>query len=161
MTAAWSAWFRLQYRLLRLLDPLVRAAWHGFPGWLGAVVELRVSGRRSGQQRHLLLTGLTLDGRLYLGHPNGDAAWTRNLEAATGAVIVAADGTALEIRATRLRSGEERTRLIVATARLQPFPGSLVYRAARAHILRVGVYYRLEPQADPAAEPEHEEHDPG
>ncbi len=161
MSVAWRTYFRIQYRLLRLLDPLIRLAWLGLGPWLASVVELRVAGRRSGRERRLLLTGLRLDGRLYVGHPNGAAAWTRNLDAATVAAVIGRDGAATTVRAIGLRPGDERTRVIRSTARLQPFPGGLVYRAARGHILRVGVYYRLEPLPDPAAEPEQQEPYPG
>lgn len=149
MSSAWSVVFRLEYRIIRLLDPLIRVAWHGLGPWLEPIVELRVRGRRSGRERRLLLTSLALDGRLYLGHPNGDAAWTRNLEAAQGAEIVDRRGRVSAVSATRLPPGDERTRVIVATARLQPPPGNLVYRLARGHILRVGTYFRLEPAPEP------------
>jgi len=44
-----------------------------------------------------------------------------------------------------LKDGPERDAVIAATARQQPFPGNLVYRAAQRHITAVGVYFRLEP----------------
>jgi hypothetical protein len=148
----WSVLFRLEYRIIRLLDPLIRFAWHGLGPWLEPLVELRVPGRRSGRERRLLLTALALDGRRYIGHPNGSAAWTRNLEAAPSAEIVDRHGRVSVVSAIHLPPGDERTRVIVATAWLQPPPGNLVYRLARAHILQVGAYFRLEPV--PVRQPE-------
>ena len=149
MTSIWGPYFRVQYRIIRLLEPLVRLAWRGFGPWLEPVVELRVRGRRTGRERRLLLTSLALDGRRYIGHPNGDTAWTRNLDAAPSAEIADRHGRANAVTAVRLPPGEERTRVIVATARLQPVPGNLVYRLARAHILKAGAYFRLEPAPEP------------
>ena len=76
----WGVVFRVFYRILRLLDPLIRQWWRGYG--LGNACELRVAGRATGRQRTFLLGLLRADGSWYLGHPNGDAAWTRNLEAA-------------------------------------------------------------------------------
>ena len=50
--------------------------------------------------------------------------------------------------ATPLCPGPERTAVIVATARQQPFPGNVVYRLARPHILAVGRYFRLDPPVE-------------
>ena len=50
-----------------------------------------------------------------------------------------------EVTATPLPNGPERDAVIQATAEQQPFPGNLIYRAARRHILSEGRYFRLEP----------------
>jgi hypothetical protein len=143
-SAAWHRWFPIQYRLIRLLDPLVRTWWRGFG--LGNVVELRVAGRRSGRERRVLL-GLLRDGDAwFLGHPNGDVAWTRNLEAAGSAWIVLRPPTTVAVRATRLEPGDLRDRAIGSTGQ-HVFPGNLVYRLARRHILAAGTYFRIEPAA--------------
>jgi len=144
-SAAWTIGFRVFYRWLRLIDPLIRS-WiaAGSPG-LDGVIELRYVGRRSGRARRVLVTLLTVDSRWYVGHPNGEAGWVRSIEAA-GVVDVdppGADGSRLAVR--RLAAGPERDAVIRATWTQQPFPGRLVYRAARRHVAAVGVYHRLEP----------------
>jgi hypothetical protein len=140
-SAFWNRWLPVQYRLIRLLDPLVRPIWQGFG--LGNIVELRVPGRRSGVTRSVLL-GLLRDGdRWFLGHPNGDVAWTRNLEAAETALIVFRPPTAVAVSARRLEPGELRDRAIAATGQ-HVFPGNVIYRLARAHIRAVGTYFLIE-----------------
>jgi len=146
-SAAWHRFFPIEYRLIRLLDPLVRRWW--LLAGLGNVTELRVRGRRTGRQRRVLL-GLLRDGdRWFLGHPNGNVAWTRNLEAAGGGQLAFHDGRVLEIRATLLPAGGLRDRAISSTGQ-HVFPGNLVYRLARPHIRAVGTYFVIEP-ADEAA----------
>jgi deazaflavin-dependent oxidoreductase (nitroreductase family) len=140
-SAAWQRLFPIEYRLIRLLDPLVRRSWH--VAGLGNVVELRVVGRRTGLPRSVLL-GLLRDGnRWFLGHPSGDVAWTRNLEAAGEATIAFASGRSLPVRASRLPDGDLRDRAIAATGQ-HVFPGNLVYRLARAHIRAVGTFFVIE-----------------
>jgi F420H(2)-dependent quinone reductase len=137
----WHRYFPIQYRLIRLLDPLVRLVWRGFG--LGNVIELRVPGRRTGRPRRVLL-GLLRDGdRLFLGHPNGHVAWTRNLEVAGSAELVLAAPTTLRIRASLLPHGELRDRAILGTSQ-HVFPGNLVYRLARRHIRAAGAYFEIE-----------------
>jgi hypothetical protein len=138
----WQRYLPLQYRLIRLLDPLIRSWWQAVG--LGNVVELRVAGRRTGRQRRVLL-GLLRDGdRWFLGHPNGDVEWTRNLEEAVTADLVIRGLPPLVVRARRLGPGSERDAAITAT-RQHPFPGNLVYRLARAHIRAAGTFFAVEP----------------
>jgi hypothetical protein len=140
-SAFWHHWFPIQYRIIRLLDPFVRTWWRGFG--LGNVVELQVAGRRTGRTRHVML-GLLRDGeRWFLGHPNGDVAWTRNLEAAGSAVVVFRPPTAIPVRATLLQPGDLRDQAIAATGQ-HVFPGNLVYRMARRHIRAAGTYFLIE-----------------
>ncbi len=139
-SAAWHRWFPIQYRLIRLLDPLIRVVWRRVG--LGNVVELRVVGRRTGRERRVLL-GLLRDGEhRFLGHPNGPAEWTRNLGAAGGGELVGRGADPVPIRAARLAHGPLRDRAILAT-RQHLFPGSLVYRLARRHILAAGEYFEI------------------
>lgn len=140
----WHRWFPIQYRLIRLLDPFARAWWRSFG--LGNVVELQVVGRRSGRQRAVLLGLLRSGDQWFLGHPNGDVAWTRNLEAAGSAALVLRPPTAISIRATRLPAGELRDRAIASTGQ-HVFPGNLVYRIARRHIRAAGTYFLVEVDA--------------
>ena len=140
-SAFWSRWLPIQYRLIRLLDPLIRVQWRGFG--LGNVVELRVVGRRTGRPRAVLL-GLLRDGdRWFLGHPNGDVPWTLNLEAAGTAEIVFKPPAAVRVRATRLPVGAIRDRAIASTGQ-HVFPGNVIYRLARRHIRAVGTYFLIE-----------------
>ena len=137
----WRRYLPLQYRLIRLLDPLIRIQWRAFG--LGNIVELRVPGRRTGKPRPVLL-GLLRDGdQWFLGHPNGDVPWTRNLESNGGGELVFRPPTRATIRATRLEPGPLRDRAILATSQ-HVFPGNLVYRLARAHIRAVGAYFAIE-----------------
>jgi hypothetical protein len=140
-SGAWHRYLPIQYRLIRLLDPLVRVIWRAFG--LGNVVELRVAGRRTGRERRILLGLLRAGDRWFVGHPNGDVAWTRNLEAAGAAELVFRPPTAIPIRASRLRDGELRDRAISSTGQ-HVFPGNLVYRLARRHILAAGTYFLIE-----------------
>jgi len=142
-SAAWSLAFRVSYRLLRLLDPLIRS-WlaNGWPGLRG-IVEVRTVGRRSGRVRRSLLTLLLVEGTWYLGHPDGDADWIRNAEAAGWVDIdpPAAGGSRHAV--VRVASGPERDAVIRASWNQQPFPANLLYRAAARHVAAVGVYLRL------------------
>jgi hypothetical protein len=139
---AWHRYFPIQYRLIRLVDPLVRRWWR--LAGLGNVVELRVRGRRTGLSRRVLLGLLHDDSTWYLGHPNGDVAWTRNLAAAGVAELAFGDGRVVEVRATRLDPGDARDRAIAAT-RQHVFPGNLVYRLAWRHIRAVGAFFVIVP----------------
>lgn len=146
-SAAWRLVWRAGYRLVRALDPLIRRAWKARAPSLRRVVELDVAGRRTGRPRSIIVTGLTVDGQLYVGHPNGDVGWTRNVESAGLVRVVSVDGSERQMRATRLRQGPERESVIRSTWSQQPFPANLLYSAARGHVRRLGVYFRLEPTA--------------
>jgi hypothetical protein len=138
----WSLAFRSLYRVLGWMDPLLRAWWQRFG--LGNVVLVTTTGWRTAHPRDVLLGLLTADGRWYLGHPDGSAAWTRNVDAAAGRLVVRWAGLeATPFVARLLPVGPERERAILATWQ-HPFPGDLLYRAARRHVLAVGRYYRLE-----------------
>jgi deazaflavin-dependent oxidoreductase (nitroreductase family) len=142
-SAAWRLSLRLFYALLRLLDPILRVWWH--TTGIGITALLTVRGRRSGRQRSVLVGLLNVDRHQYVGHPNGPVDWTRNLAAAGEARVAQLPGMWATLRAVPLSDGPERDAVIAATARQQPFPGNLVYRAAQRHIKAVGVYFRLEP----------------
>ncbi len=139
----WRWSFRALYRVLRLLDPLVRAM--DATAGLGNVVELRVPGRRTGVPRRTLVGLLHAGDDLYLGHPNGEADWMANLLAAGGGEFAMRGGEPVPFRAARLSPGEERTAAIRATWRQHPFPGNVIYWLARRHVLAAGVYVRVEP----------------
>jgi hypothetical protein len=138
----WHTAFRLQYRILALIDPPVRAVWRRFG--IGNTLELRVN-RRDGQGVRSRLVGLLrADGNRYLGHPNGEVGWTRDLAAAGRGVLVWPNGGRLRFVARKLEPGDpEREHAIRATGQ-HPFPGNLTYRLGRRHVRRVGVFFRIE-----------------
>ena len=138
----WRRALPAMYAFIKLLDPLIRAEWRSTGIGLGNVVELRVAGRRSGRYRSVLLTLLREGERWFLGHPNGDVAWTRTLEAAGTADLKFPRTVPIPVRARRLQGGERD--VAIRTTNQHPFPGNLVYRAARAHIRAVGVYFELD-----------------
>ena len=144
-SAVWSIVWPVLYRLIRILDPVIRS-WSvsELPGFDG-VVELRVPGRRSGRIRGTLVTLLLHDGQWYVGHPNGVTNWQRNAEAAGWVDMEPAGALGPRFTVQRLPPGAERDSVIRATARQQFFPANVVYRAAQRHIAAVGVYHRLEP----------------
>ncbi len=110
---AWALTFRAAYAFIRLTDPLLRWTW--FSVGIGITSRLSVRGRRSGRERSVLVGLVRVKGAWYVGHPNGEVAWTANL----------------------------RDAVILATAEQQPFPANLLYRGARRHILSEGRYFRL------------------
>ena len=141
-SAFWRSALPVLYALLKLTDPLIRNWWRSTGLGLGDIVELRVAGRRSGRYRRVLLTLLHDGGQWVLGHPNGHVAWTLNLEAAGTADLAFRRRAPIPVRARRL-TGAAHDAAILATDQ-QPFPGSLVYRLARAHIRAVGVYFAID-----------------
>jgi hypothetical protein len=146
MSSFWRVALRLQYRILGWLDPPIRAFWRQFG--IGITVELRVKQRRGERIRSRLVGLLHASDSRYIGHPNGHVGWTRDLQEAGKGVLAWPDGAEWPFLATLLPASREREAAIRATWQ-QPFPGNLVYRLARRHILAVGVYFRLDP-ADPA-----------
>jgi hypothetical protein len=144
----WSITFRAAYRLLTSLGPLLRP-W-AESSRIGNMVELVVPGRTSGRRRVVLLGLLRVDQEWYVGHPNGSADWTRNLDAAGEGTLVMAHQAPIEFRAALLPEGEERRRVIGVTWHQQLFPGNVLYWLARRHVLAVGRYYRIEPLRSPA-----------
>jgi hypothetical protein len=142
MQSFWRAAFRLQYRLLAVVDPAIRAMWHRFG--IGNVVELRVARRGGGAVRSRLVGLLTSGGELYLGHPSGHVGWTRDLEAAGRGTLVWPNGDELDFTVTPLGPADnEREHAIRATGQ-HPFPGNVVYRLGRRHVRREGVFFRLD-----------------
>ena len=142
-STAWSATLRGVYALLRVLDPLLRWGW--FSVGIGITSRLTVRGRRTGRERSVLIGLIEVGGRWYVGHPNGEVAWTANLRAARRARLAPRPEARIDVVAEPLEAGAERTAVILATGEQQPFPGNVMYRAARRHILSEGRYFRLEP----------------
>lgn len=131
------------YGLIGFLDPLIRSAWLASGLGLRNVVELRVAGRRTGTYRRVLLTLLRDGDQWFLGHPNGDVAWTRNLQAAGTADILFRRSPLVTVAGRRLEPGALRDRAIASTGQ-HPFPGNLIYRLAREHIRAEGVFFAID-----------------
>ena len=134
----WRTVFRLVFRTPR---PVLGLAKRVRPS--GPIQEFRIVGRRTGLERRYLLTLLEVDGRWYVGHPNGHSQWIRNLLAANSAVVMRRN-VETSVRAIELETGPERDAAIAAASR-QPFPAGRLYGGARRHITATGVYLRLEP----------------
>lgn len=113
---------------------------------IGITSKLTVRGRTSGRDRSVLVGLLRVGGEWYVGHPNGEVAWTANLRRAGWARIALRPETVLEVTAVPLDFGMERDAVISATGEQQPFPANVLYRYARRHILSEGRYFRLEPR---------------
>ena len=143
-SVAWTLTFRAAYAFIRLLDPLFRWTW--FSVGIGITSKLTVRGRTTGRDRSVLVGLLRVGGEWYVGHPNGEVAWTANLRRAGWARIAPRPETVLEVAAVPLGSGPERDAVIRATGEQQPFPANVLYRCARRHILSQGRYFRLEPR---------------
>ena len=142
MSPFWDRAWRVFYWFVTRLGPLIRP-WVQRRG-LGNVVELDVVGRRTGRPRAVLLGLLRVDGRWYLGHPNGRANWTRNLDAAGTATLLIPHQAPIDIRAQLLPIGDERRRVIAETWHQHVYPGRAMYWLARRHIVAVGRYYRIQ-----------------
>lgn len=143
-SAAWNVIWRAAYTFIRAIDPLLRWTW--FSVGLGITSRLTVRGRTTGQERSVLVGLIRVDGRWYVGHPNGEVAWTRNLDSRRAARVSPRPEAPVDVGAAPLERGAERDAVIVATAEQQPFPANLLYRGARRHILSEGRYFRLEPR---------------
>jgi len=137
----WHSVWPAFYRFIRIFEPVVRRLTRRFG--LGDTVELAVR-RRSGRSRGILLGLLRVRGDWYVGHPNGECGWTRDLDRDPDAVVSAAWLEPTAVRASLLPPGEERSDAIGATFRQHPFPGNVLYWLARRHIRAVGRYYRLD-----------------
>jgi hypothetical protein len=136
----WRRAFRLQYRLLAIMDPMIRAVWRR--AGIGNVLELRVPSRTGKGDRSRLVGLLHSGDDLFLGHPSGDVGWTRDLEDAGHGTLIWPNGTEWEFSAIRLLAGAERERAIRSTGQ-HPFPGNAVYRLGRGHVRRQGVFFML------------------
>jgi hypothetical protein len=143
MASFWRAAFRLQYRILAWLDPLIRATWRR--GGIGNVLELRVAGRNGKGDRSRMVGLLRSGGELYLGHPSGHVGWTRDLEASGVGTLLWPNGNELEFSARLLAKDDPEREVAISATGQHPFPGNLVYRLGRRHVRSEGVYFRLDP----------------
>ena len=136
----WRAAFRFQYRILARIDPLVRRFW--LRAGIGNVVELEVTRRDGSGTRSRLIGVLHANGNSYVGHPNGDVGWTRDLESSGRGTIRYHNGAEWHFDAMLLPRDEERESVVRSTGQ-HPFPGNLVYRLGRRQVRAVGVFFRL------------------
>jgi hypothetical protein len=141
MSPFWHRAFRFQYWILARIDPLVVAFWRRFG--IGNTVEVSVARRDGTGDRARLLGLLRVGDRRYLGHPNGDVGWTRDLAAAGEASYRWPRAEPVRFHGVRLADGPEREAAIRATWQ-HPFPGNVVYRLGRRHVRAVGVFFRVE-----------------
>jgi deazaflavin-dependent oxidoreductase (nitroreductase family) len=134
------------YAVIGFLDPWIRPWWVSFG--LKNVVDLRVVGRRTGAPRRVLLTLLRDGDQWFLGHPSGDVAWTRNLEAAGTADIAFRKGPAVTVSARRLDPADPGAATLrdraIASIGQHPFPANILYRLALAHVRAAGVYFAVD-----------------
>ena len=142
---AWRLAWRALYLIARRLGWLVRVLVAvGAPSFEDRILELSLVGRRTGRPRPVLVTVIRLRGAWYVGHPNGPAAWLANLEAAGVVTATLLGSPPVRLRSTPLPVGPEREAVIRATSSQQLLPARPLYWAARGHILRAGIYHRLE-----------------
>jgi hypothetical protein len=106
-----------------------------------------IVGRRSGEERQLLLGLYDVGGTWYVGHPNGTSQWVRNRVAAGGCTVTRRDGRPVRVSAVEVLDPEERERVVLATG-LQPVPAGPIYRGARSHVRAAGRFFRLTPTGE-------------
>jgi hypothetical protein len=90
-----------------------------------------IVGRRSGEPRHYLLNHIQVDGRRYVGHPNGGSQWVRNLAAAHELTMIDRTANRERLTATEIGDGPERDDVIRLT-RTMPAPAGRSMAALRA-----------------------------
>jgi len=137
--------FRLLFALVP--TPAVRAIRKAVQ--IGPIEEQVIVGRRSGQDRRVLMVLAQVGGLWYVGHPNGHCAnWVLNLIAAGRARVITRAG-ATAVRAVLLGPGEERNIAIREhTNQQKALPTRLLYRAARTYVTSAGAFFRLEPETE-------------
>jgi hypothetical protein len=138
---AWRAAYVVARRWGRVMRLLAAA---GVPTFEYQFIELDLVGRRTGRPRPVILTLIRVEDSWYVGHPNGPRSWLSNLAAAGSVEATVLGMPAVRVRPVALGLGPERDAVIRATAWQQPFGARGWYQAAQAHILRAGIYYRLE-----------------
>lgn len=137
----WRVGYVIARRWGRLMQVLVALR---VPSFDNEIVKLSLVGRKTDRPRPVLVTLLRVDGRWYVGHPDGPAAWLANLGAATSVKLTIPRRPPVYVRSVPLGLGPERDAVIRATASQQPIPVRPLYWASRQHTLRAGVYHRLE-----------------
>ena len=141
---AWHVTWRVLFFMARRTNALMRA-FRGLPlPSTSEIVELRLVGRKTGRRRDVLVGMSRIDGRMYVGHPNGPTAWLANLAAADVATLQVKHQPPVQVRSVPLGLGPEREAAIRATGSQEWLVIRPFYWASRRHILRAGVYHRLD-----------------
>jgi hypothetical protein len=146
----WRASWDTAYWLARRHGPMVRLLVRMRVPSIGSrIAELQLTGRRTGRARHVFVSPIAIDERMYVGHANGETSWIANLVACESIQLTRPGGQTMQVRPIPLEVGSERTHVIEVAARQHlPYVRPL-YWASRGHILRAGVYVRLDPITSP------------
>ena len=110
-SAAWNVTFRVAYAFIGVIDPLLRWTW--FSVGLGITSRLTVRRRKTGRERSVLVGLIRVGGRWYVGHPNGEVAWTRNLASLGSARVAPRPAAPMDVSAAPLCDGAERNAVIL------------------------------------------------
>ena len=137
----WRAGFAVIRRLGPVLDFLVQLRVPTYDG----IVRLGVVGRKTGAPRPATVTMIELAGRRYVGHASGSATWVTNLGAMDAVTLTLPHSPPVSVHPMLLFLGPERDAVITAGAHSGPIHVRPLYWASRQHILRAGVFYRLDP----------------
>ena len=137
----WRALYVVGRRWGRLARLLARL---GVPTFEYQLIELDLVGRKTGRPRPVTLTLIRIDESWYVGHPNGPRSWLANLAAAESVRATVVGMAPVRVHPVALELGSERDAVIGATAWQQPVGARAWYQASQDHILRAGIYYRLE-----------------
>lgn len=141
---AWRVTWNVLFAFTRRTGALMRG-FRGLPlPTTKEIVQLQLVGRKTGRRRDVLVGMSRIDGRLYVGHPNGPTAWLANLAAAETATLQIKDQPPVQVRSVPLALGPEREAAIRATAKQEWLFIRPVYWASMRHVLRAGVYHRLD-----------------
>ncbi|HEV2006576.1 MAG TPA: hypothetical protein VGQ85_08185 [Candidatus Limnocylindrales bacterium] len=139
----WRAGFALIARSGPLLSMIVRLRVPTYE----SIVGLAIVGRKTGRPRPVTVALINLDGRRYVGHANGAATWVTNLGAMDAVTLTVPRSPPVTVHPTPLFLGPERDAVIRAGAHSGPIHVRPLYWASRQHILRAGVFYRLDAPA--------------
>jgi len=137
----WRAGFAVIRRLGPVLDFLVRLRVPTYDG----IVRLGVVGRKTGAPRPATVTMTDPAARRYVGHASGSATWVTNLGAMDAVTLTLPHSPPVSVHPMLLFLGPERDAVITAGAHSGPIHVRPLYWASRPHILRAGVFYRLDP----------------
>lgn len=138
----WSAALALATRSRRVLTTL---AFLGIPSYRNEIVTLALVGHKTGISRPVTVAMISLDGRRYVGSANGKTPWLTNLAAMETVTLTFARDRPVVVRPTLLELGPERDAVIRATASRGPIHVRPMYWASRRHVIRAGVFCRLDP----------------
>lgn len=137
----WRGAFAIAKRSGRVLSTL--ADLH-VPTYRDEIVRIDLVGSKTGTPRPILVAMIEVGSRWYVGNPNGRSAWLANLGSMNTATLTLAGRSPVSVHPVPLVLGPERDAVIRATARRGPIHVRPLYWASRSHVLRPGVFYRLD-----------------